>query len=145
LPVVLYGCETWSLTLREEHRLREFENRVLRRIFRPKWDEVTGEWRRLHNKGLYHLYSSPNNIRVTTSRVKRLVGHVEHVGEGVRTGFWWNNMRETDHLEEVGVVVTNDHNAMKGRATELCVTRTIRSDCRRVRMQSRKTSLHQNW
>jgi hypothetical protein len=51
-PVVLYGCETWSLTLREECRLRVFENRVLRRIFGPKRDEVTGEWRRLHNKEL---------------------------------------------------------------------------------------------
>jgi hypothetical protein len=55
LPVVLYGCETWSLTLREEHRLRVFENRVLRRIFGPKRDEVTGEWRRLHNKELNDL------------------------------------------------------------------------------------------
>jgi hypothetical protein len=58
LPVVLYGCETWSLALREEHRLRVFENRVLRRIFGPKKDEVTGEWRKLHNEELYNLYSS---------------------------------------------------------------------------------------
>jgi hypothetical protein len=57
LPVVLYGCETWSLTLREEHRLGVFENRVLRKIFRPKRDEVTGEWRRLYNEGLHDLYS----------------------------------------------------------------------------------------
>jgi hypothetical protein len=62
LPVVLYGCESWSLTLREECRLRVFENKVLRRIFGPKWDEVTGEWRRLHSKELYALYSSPNII-----------------------------------------------------------------------------------
>jgi hypothetical protein len=55
LPVVLYGCETWSLTLREEHRLRVFKNRVLRRIFGTKRDEVTGEWRRLHNEELYEL------------------------------------------------------------------------------------------
>jgi hypothetical protein len=60
----LYGCETWSLTLREEHRLRLFENRVLRRIFGPKRYEVTGELRRLHNKELNDLYSSPNFIRV---------------------------------------------------------------------------------
>jgi hypothetical protein len=68
LPVVLYGCESWSLTLREECRLRVFENRVLRRIFGPMRDEVTGEWRRLHNKELYALYSSPNIIRVIKTR-----------------------------------------------------------------------------
>jgi hypothetical protein len=68
LPVVLYGCESWSLTLREECRLRVFENKVLRRIFGPKRDEVTGEWRRLHNTELYALYSSPNIIRVIKSR-----------------------------------------------------------------------------
>jgi hypothetical protein len=68
LPVVLYGCESWSLTLREECRLRVFENKVLTRIFGPKRDEVTGEWRRLHNKELYALYSSPNIIRVIKSR-----------------------------------------------------------------------------
>jgi hypothetical protein len=64
LPAVLYGCENWSLTLREECRLRVFENKVLRRILGPKRDEVTGEWRRLHNKELYALYSSRNIIRV---------------------------------------------------------------------------------
>jgi hypothetical protein len=64
LPVVLYGFETWSLTLREEHRLRVLENRVLRGIFGAKRDEVTGEWRRLHNEELNDLYSSPNIIRV---------------------------------------------------------------------------------
>ena len=57
-------CETWLLTLREERRLRVFENRVLRRIFGPKRDEVTGEWRKLHNEGLNNLYSSPNIVRV---------------------------------------------------------------------------------
>ena len=64
LPVVLYGCETWSLTLREEHRLRVFENGVLRRVFGPKRDEVTGEWRKLHNEELNDLYCSPDIIRV---------------------------------------------------------------------------------
>ena len=68
LPVVLYGCETWSLTLREEHRLRVFENRVLRRIFGPKRDGVTGEWRKLHNEELNDLYFSSNIVRVIKSR-----------------------------------------------------------------------------
>jgi hypothetical protein len=63
LPVVLYGCETWSLTLREEHRLRVFENSVLRRIFAPKREEH-GSWRKLHNDELSGLYSSPNIVRV---------------------------------------------------------------------------------
>jgi hypothetical protein len=60
VPLVLYGCETWSVTLREEHRLRVFENRVVRRIFGPKRDDVTEEWRKLHNEELHNLYSSPN-------------------------------------------------------------------------------------
>jgi hypothetical protein len=63
LSFLLYGCETWSLTLREEHRLRVFENRVLRRIFGPKRDEVTGEWRKLHSGEFHYLYSSPDVIR----------------------------------------------------------------------------------
>jgi hypothetical protein len=63
LPAVLYGCETWSLTLREEHRLRVFENRVLRRMFGPKRDEVMGEWRKLHNGELHNLHSTPDIIR----------------------------------------------------------------------------------
>ena len=64
MPVVLYGFETWSLTLREERRLKVFENRVLRRISGPKRDEITGEWRKLHNEELNDLYSSPNIVRV---------------------------------------------------------------------------------
>jgi hypothetical protein len=60
--VVQYGCETWSLTVREEHKLRVFENRVLRRMFGPKRDEVTGKWRKLHNEELHDLYSSPSII-----------------------------------------------------------------------------------
>jgi hypothetical protein len=83
LPVVLYGCETWSLTLREEHRLRVFENRVLRRrIFGPTRDEVTGEWRKLHNGELHNLYSSPDIIKQIKSRRMRWVGHVARMGEG---------------------------------------------------------------
>ena len=81
LPVVLYGCETWSLTLREECRLRVFENRVLRRIFGPKRDEVTGEWRKLHNEQLNDLYSSPNIVRVIKSRRMRWAGNVARMGE----------------------------------------------------------------
>jgi hypothetical protein len=80
LPVVLYGCETWSLTLREEHRLRMFENRVLRRIFGRKRDEVTEELRKLHNKELHDLYSSPSIIRIIKSRRMRWAGHVARMG-----------------------------------------------------------------
>jgi hypothetical protein len=81
LPVVLYGCETWSLAIREEHRLRVFENRVLRRIFGPKGDEVTGKWRKLHNEELHILYTSPNIIRQIKSRRMRWAGHVARMGE----------------------------------------------------------------
>jgi hypothetical protein len=79
--VVLYGCETWSLTLKEEHRLRVFENRVLRKIFGPKRDEVKGEWRKLHNEELRDLYSSPSVIRMITSRRMRWTEHVARMGE----------------------------------------------------------------
>ncbi|KAJ4431868.1 hypothetical protein ANN_20474 [Periplaneta americana] len=81
LPVVLYGCETWTLTLREEHRLRVFENKVLRKIFEAKRDDVTGEWRKLHNTELHALYSSPDIIRNIKSRRLRWAGHVARMGE----------------------------------------------------------------
>jgi hypothetical protein len=81
LPVVLYGCETWSLTLREEHRLRVFENRVLRRIFGPRRDEVAEEWRKLYNEELHILYSSINTIRQIKSRRMRWARHVARVRE----------------------------------------------------------------
>jgi hypothetical protein len=79
--VVLYGCETWSLTVREEHKLRVFENRVLSRIFGPKRDEVTGGWRKLYNEALHNLYSSPSIIRIIKSRRMRWAGHVARMGE----------------------------------------------------------------
>jgi hypothetical protein len=82
LPVVLYGCETWSVTLREEHRLRVFENRMLREIFGPKGGGVTGEWRKLHSRELHNLYSSPDIIRQIKSRRMRWAGHVARMGEG---------------------------------------------------------------
>jgi hypothetical protein len=81
LPVIFYGCETWSLTLREEHRLKVFKNRVLRRIFGPKREE-DGSWRKLHNDELHCLYSSPNIVRVIKSRRMRWAGHVALIGEG---------------------------------------------------------------
>jgi hypothetical protein len=81
LPVVLYGCETWSVTLREEHRLRVFENRVLRRIFGPRRDEVLGEWRKLHSGEPHNLYSSSDIIRQIKSRRMRWAGNVARIEE----------------------------------------------------------------
>ncbi|KAJ4449272.1 hypothetical protein ANN_00670 [Periplaneta americana] len=86
LPVVLYGCETWALTLREEQRLRVFENKVLRKIFGAKRDEVTGEWKKLHNTELHASYSSPGIIRNIKSRRLRWAGHVARMGES-RNGY----------------------------------------------------------
>ena len=80
--LVLYGCEPWSLTLRDERRLRVFENRVLRRVFGPKRDEVTGKWRKLNKEELSDLYSLPNIVRVVKSRRMRWAGHVARMGEG---------------------------------------------------------------
>jgi hypothetical protein len=82
LPVVLYGCETWSLTLRKESKLRVFEKRVLKRIFGPKMDEVTGKWRKLHNGELNDLYCSPSILRVLKSRRMRWAEHVVRMVEG---------------------------------------------------------------
>jgi hypothetical protein len=87
LPVVLYGCKTWSLTVREEHKLRVFENSVLR-IFGPKKDGVTGVWRKLYNEELHNLYSSPSIIRIIKSRRMRWAGHVAGMGRRTCIGYW---------------------------------------------------------
>jgi hypothetical protein len=90
--------------LREERRLRLFKNRVLRRIFEPKKDEVTRERRKLHNKELNNSYSSPSNVRVKKSRRMRWTGHVTRMRRvGVYTGFWWGNLSERDHLGNPGI------------------------------------------
>ena len=92
MRVVLYGCETWSLKWREERRLRVFENRVLRRIFGPRRDEVKREWRKLYNEELNDLYCSPNIVRAIKSRIMRWAWHVAGMGGGeAYTGFWWGN------------------------------------------------------
>jgi hypothetical protein len=89
LYLVLYGCETWSLTLREEHKLRVFENRMLRRIFGPKRDEVTGGWRKLHNEELHNLYYAPSIIRMIKSRRMRWAGNIAYMGRrGMHIGYW---------------------------------------------------------
>jgi hypothetical protein len=92
------------MTLREERRLKVSENRVLRRIFGPKRDEVTEEWRKLHYEELPDLYSSPNIVRVIKSRRMRWAGHVARIGRGEAcTGSWWENQRERDHRGDTSV------------------------------------------
>jgi hypothetical protein len=98
LPVVLSGCETWSLALREVHRLRVSENRMLRRIFGPRKDEMTGNWRKLHNEELHNLYYSPNLIRMMKSRRMRWVGHVARMGRReMHIGYLWGSQKERNH------------------------------------------------
>jgi hypothetical protein len=103
LPVVLYGCETWSLTLREEHRLRVFDNRVLRRISGPKREEYRS-WRKPHDDELHSLYSSPNIVRLIKSRRMRWAGHVAHMGKGSGVyRVWFGGPKARDHWEDQGV------------------------------------------
>jgi hypothetical protein len=97
----LYGYETWSLALREEHRMRVFENRVLRRIFGSKRDEVNEEWKKLHSGELHNLYSSPNIIRQAKSRRMRWARHVARMERREKcAGFCWEGPRERDHSED---------------------------------------------
>jgi hypothetical protein len=99
--VVLYGCETWSLKLRKRHRLNIFENRVLRRIFGTKRDEITGGWRKLHNEELHNMYYSPSIIR-TMSRKMRSAGHVASMGrKGMHIRVLWETQKERYHQEDV--------------------------------------------
>jgi hypothetical protein len=103
LPVAMYGSEIWSLTLGEEHRLRVFENRVLRKIFGPKREE-DGSWRKLYNYEFHSLYSSPNIVRVIKSRRMRWAGRVERMGRGeVITGFRLGGPKLRDHWEDLDV------------------------------------------
>jgi hypothetical protein len=98
LPAVLYGSEIWSLTLREEHRLRVFQNRVLRRISGPKRGEGTRKWRTLHNQELCDVYSSPSIIRTIKSRKLRWAQHVAGMERrGKHIGYWWESLRKRDH------------------------------------------------
>jgi hypothetical protein len=100
LPVFVYLCETWSLTLRQEHKLRVFENRVLRRISGPKKDEVTFGWRKVHNEELHNLYSSPSIIRMTTSRMMSWAGHVTRMRTGLHIAYWWESRKAREHYED---------------------------------------------
>jgi hypothetical protein len=98
LRVAVYGYEIWYLTLREEDRLRVFENRLLRRIVGAKRVEVTGGWRKLHNEELRDLYSSPSIIRMIKRRRMRWAGRVALIGRrGIHVAYWWKSKKEEGH------------------------------------------------
>ena len=100
----MYGCEAWSLISKEEHRLREFENRVLKKIFGPKSNGVTWEWRRLHNEELYDQYSVQDIIRVIKTRIIRWTWEIPRIGRRkVHTEFRWEDLRKGGHLEDPAV------------------------------------------
>jgi hypothetical protein len=127
LSILLYGCETWSLTLREEQRLRLFENRVLRRISRPKRDEVTGGWRKLHNEELHNLHSSLRIIRMIKSRRMRWAGHVARMRRrGMHIEFWWESQKkETTRLRPTRRWIDNVKIVLKRDRMGLVWTRLI--------------------
>ena len=95
----MYGCGALPFTVREEHRLREFENRFLRRIFGPKRNQVTGGWRGLHNQELYALYYSPDIFRVIKSRSVRLAGRIAQGRSEVHIRVWWENLKKNTPLK----------------------------------------------
>jgi hypothetical protein len=98
LPAIVYGCKTWSLTLREEHRLRVFANRVLRRIFRTKRVDVTGSWRKLHNEKLHTLYSLPSIIREIKSMRMIWAGPAARIEEERNAcTLLWESQKERDY------------------------------------------------
>jgi hypothetical protein len=121
LPVVLYGYETWSLTLWEEHRLRVFENRVLRGIFGTTGVEVTGDWRQLHSGQLHNLCSSPDIIRHIKSRGMMWAEHVHARGRGETcTGFRWESPKEKGNSKKQGVNGRMGLEWIFGRPAEVC-------------------------
>jgi hypothetical protein len=104
LPVVVHGCETWSLTLREVHRLRMFENWVLRRIFGPRRDEVTKGWRKLHYEDFCNLYSSSSIIRlIKPTRIRWAKYTARMESRGMHIGYWWGSQKKRDHWEDEDV------------------------------------------
>ncbi|KAJ4448727.1 hypothetical protein ANN_00118 [Periplaneta americana] len=123
LPVVLYGCETWTLTLREEQRLKVFENKVLRKIFGAKRDEVTGEWKKLHNAELHALYSSPDIIRNIKSRRLRWAGHVARMGESRNA--YRVLVGRSEGKKTFGEAETADKNSIKHTTMRVLLFQTI--------------------